>query len=139
MNTPSLTLISNQHIYSIVVTLSLSGIKLFLTSWTAVCQASLFFTISQSLLKLMSTESVMPSNNLILCCPFFSCPQSFPASGSFPMSRLFASCSHSMNLSFRFSISPSNEYSGLISFRTDWVDLLAVYKKHKKLDFIMYW
>ena len=79
-----------------------------MTPWTAAPQASLSFTISQNLLKPMSIESVMPSNHLILCHPSFSCPQScWPKYWS-------------------FSISPSNKYSGLISFRIDWFDVLAV-------------
>ena len=81
------------------------------------------------LLKLMSIESVMPSNHLILCYPF-SCPQFFPASGSFPMSQFFTSGGQR---SFNFSISPSNEYSGLISFRIDWFDFLAVQRTLKSL------
>ena len=80
--------------------------------------------ISRSLLKFTSIESVMPSNHFILCLPFSSHLQSFPTSGSFQMSQFFASGGQS--LSFTFSISPSNEYSGLISFRMDWLDLLAV-------------
>ena len=95
------------------------------TPWTADYQASLSITNSQRLLKLMSIKSVMPSNHLILCCPFSSCLQSFPASGSFPMSRFFA-IRWSKYWSFSFSISPSNEYSGQISFKIDWFDLLAV-------------
>ena len=83
-----------------------------------------------SLLKLMSTESVMPSNHLIFVVPF-SCLQSFPASGSFQMSQPFASGSQS--ISFSFNISPSNEHPGLISFRMDWVDLLAVQGTLKSL------
>ena len=78
----------------------------------------LSFTMSWNLQKLMSIESRMPSNHLILCCPFSSCPQSFPAAGSFPMSQHFTS-----DQSFSFIISPSSEYSGLISFRIDWFDL----------------
>ena len=74
----------------------------------ATCQAFLPFTISQSLLKLMSTESVMPSNNLILCHPLSSCLQSFPASGSFPMSRLFASSGQSVEASASASALPMN-------------------------------
>ena len=73
----------------------------------------------------MSIESVMPSNHLILCVPFSSCLQSFPASGSILMSQFFTSGGQSIG-SFSFSISTSNEYSGLISFRMDWFDLLAV-------------
>ena len=78
----------------------------------------LSFTMSWNLLKLLSIESRMPSNHLILCCPFSSCPQSFPAAGSFPTSQHFTS-----DQSFSFIISPSSEYSGLISFRIDWFDL----------------
>ena len=91
------------------------------TPWTAACQASLSITSSWSPLKPMFIKSVMPSNPLI-CRPFSSCPQSFPASGSFQMSQLSASGSQS----FSFNISPSNEHPGLISFRMDWLDLLAV-------------
>ena len=85
----------------------------------------------QSLLKLMSIESVMPSvwSSIV---PFSSCLQSFPASGSFPMSQFFPSGGQK-NWSFSFSISPSNEYSGLISFRIDWLDLLAVQGTLKSL------
>ena len=100
-----------------VVVQSLSHVPLFVTPLTAACQASLSFTTSQSLLKLTSVESVMPSNHLILCCPVFSCPQSFPASGSFPVSWLFASGGQSTGTS------ASNEYSGLISFRTGLISL----------------
>ena len=81
---------------------SLSCVQLFATPWTEVHQASLSFTISQSLLRLMSIELVMPSNYLIFCCPLFSsCLQSFPASGSFPRSRLFASGGQSSGASER--------------------------------------
>ena len=97
-------------------------VRLFPTPCTAAHQDSLSFTISQSLLKLMSIESVMPSNYLILCHPFSSCLQSFPASGSFLMSWLFPSGGQHEG----FSMSPSNEYSGLIPFRIDWLDLLTV-------------
>ena len=94
--------------------------------------ASLSFTISWSLLKLMSIESVMPSNHLILCHPLSSWLQSFPASGPFPVSRLFV-LGWQKNWSFSFRISPSNEYSGLLSFRIDWFDLLAVQGTLKSL------
>ena len=73
----------------VVVVQSLSFVQLFVTLWTAVCQASLSFTISWSLLKLTCIESMMPSNHPLSVTPFSSCPQSFPASGSFPMSQLF--------------------------------------------------
>ena len=95
----------------------------------------LSITNSHSFLKLMSIESVMPSNHLILChplLPFSSCLQSFPASGSFQMSQLFASDGQSTGC-FTFNISPSNEYSGLISLRMDWLDLLAVQGTLKSL------
>ena len=95
------------------------------TPWTTACQACLSITNSQNLLKLMSIKSVMPSNHFILCRPFLSCLQSFPAPGSFPRSQLFTSCQKYW--SFSFSISPSNEYSGLISFRIDWLDIPAVH------------
>ena len=96
-----------------------------MTPWTAACQASLSFTISRSLLKLMSMKLVMPSNHLILCHPLLFLPSIFPSI------RVFSNESAlrimwSKDWSFSFSISPSNEYSGLISFRTDWFDLLAV-------------
>ena len=95
------------------------------TPWTAACQAPLSFTISQSLLKLMSIESVMPSIHLILCRPLLLLPSIFPSM------RVFSSESAVCVMgpkywSFSFSISSSNEYSGLISFRLDWFDLLAV-------------
>ena len=96
----------------------------FATPWTAVRQASLSIINSWSLLKLMSTESVIPSNHLILCCPLLL-PSPFPASGSFLMSQFFPSGGQKY-WSFSFSINPSNEYSGLISFRIDWLDLLVV-------------
>ena len=101
----------------------LSRVQLFATPWTAACQASLFFTISLSLVKLICIELVMPSNHLILCCPLLL-PSIFPSirvssSESVPHIRWPKG-------SFSFNISPSNEYSGLISFRFDWFDLLAV-------------
>ena len=112
---------------------SLSCVQLFVTPWTAARQASLSINNSRSLLKLMSIQLVMASNHLILCCvPFSSCLQSFPASGSFPMSQFFTSSGQSI-WSFSFRISPSNEYSGLISFRMDWLVLLAVQESLKSL------
>ena len=104
---------------------SLSYVRIFATPWTAARQASMIFTNPKSLLKLMSIKPVMPSNHLILYCPLLLPPQSFPASGSFPMSHFFA-IRWPKYWSFSFSISPSNEYSGLISFRIDWFDLIAV-------------
>ena len=103
---------------------SLSHVQLFATPWTTACQASLSITNSRSLLKLMSIESVMPTNRLILCHPLL--PPSI-----FPSIRVFSSESvlrikWPKYWSFSFSFGPSNEYSGLISFRIDWLDLLAV-------------
>ena len=104
---------------------SLGHIRLFATPWTAARQASLSITNSRSLLKLMSIESVMPSNHLILCHPLLLLPSIFPSFKVF--SNESALCIKWPNYwSFSFSISPSNEYSGLISFRMDWLDLLAV-------------
>ena len=104
---------------------SLSRVWLFTTPWTTVCQASLSITNSRTLLKLMSIELVMPSNHLFLCRPLLLPPSIFPSFGVF--------CSESVlpirwpkYWSFSFSITPSNEYSGLISFRMDWLDLLAI-------------
>ena len=103
---------------------SLSRVQLFVTLWMAAYQAFLSFTISQSLLKLISIESVMLSNHLILCQPLL--PPSI-----FPSIRVFSNES-ALRIrwpkywNFRFKISPSNEHPGLISFRTDWLDLLAV-------------
>ena len=104
---------------------SLSHVPLFVTPWTAARQASLSITNSQSLLKLMTIKLVMPSSQLILCHPLLLLPSIFPSI------RVFSNES-ALHMrwpkywSFSFSISPSNEYSGLISFRIDWLDLLAV-------------
>ena len=103
---------------------SLSCVRLFATPWTAARQASLSITSSLSLLKLMSIESAMPSNPLILCCPLLLPPSIFPSIRVFSESVLHIRWPKYW--SFSFSISPSNEYSGLISFRMDWLDLLAV-------------
>ena len=102
------------------------------SAWTAACQASLSITNSQSLLKLMSIESVMPSNHLILCRPLLLLDLIFP------IIRVFSNKSvlyirWPKYWSFSFSISPSNEYSRLISFRMDWFDLFAVQVTPKSL------
>ena len=107
---------------------SLSHVRLFVTPWAEAVQASLSLTNSQNLLKLMSFESVMPSNHLIL---FSSCLQSFLASPSFLMSQLFTSGGQSIGVSASTSVLP--EYSGLISFRMNWLDLLAVQGTLKSL------
>ena len=101
----------------------LTCVWFFVTPRTAARQASLSFTVFQSLLKLMSIESMMPSNCLILCCPLLLLPSIFPNIRVF--SSESALCIRwPKDWSFSFSISPSNEYSGLISFRVDWLDLL---------------
>ena len=111
---------------------SLSPLRLLATPWTAAHQASLSFTISQSLLKLMSIESVMPSNHIILYCPLLLLPSIFPSIRVF--SNESALCIRWPKYwSFSFSISPSSEYSGLISLRIDWFDLLAVQGSLKSL------
>ena len=109
----------------------LSHVWLFVTPGTAACQASLFITNSWSLLKFMSMKLVMPSNHLILCPPLSFCLQSFSI-------RVFSNESvlrirGPKYWSFSFSISPSNKYSGLISFRIDWLDLLSVQGTLKSL------
>ena len=116
----------------LIVVQSPSHVQLFVTPWTAVHRASLSYTIPQSLLKLMSIESVMPSNHLLLCHPLLLLPSIFPSI------RVFSSESAPRirwpkYWSFSFSISPSSEYSGLISFRMDWMDLLAVQGTLKSL------
>ena len=110
----------------------LSRVRLFATPWTAACQASLSITNSQSLLKLMSMESVMPSNHLILCCPLLLPPSIFPSIGVLYNESVFR-IRWSKYWSFSFSIRPSNEYSGLISFRMGCLGLLAVQGTLKSL------
>jgi len=92
----------------VVVVQSLSLVQFFVTPWIAARQASLSFTISRSLLKLMSIELVMPSNHLILCRPFSSCPQFSPALEYFPVSQLFASGGQSIGVSASASVLPMN-------------------------------
>ena len=110
----------------------LSRVWLFATPWTAARQASLSNTNSRSLLKLMSIELVMPSNHLILCCPLLLPPSIFPSIRVFFHESVL--CTRWPKYwSFTFIISPSNEYSGLISFRMDWLDLLAAQGTLKSL------
>ena len=111
---------------------SLSHVWLFATPWTAAHQGSLSFTNSQSLLKLMSIESVIPSNYLILCLPLLLLPSIFPSIRVFSNESVLR-IRGPKHWSFSFSISPSNEYSGLISFRMDWLDLLATQGTLKSL------
>ena len=110
---------------------SLSLVQLFEIPWTTAHQAFLSFTISWSLFNLMFIESVMPSNHLILCCPFLLPPSVFPSISLFQ----WVSSSHQWPKywNFSFSISPFNEYSGLISSRIDWFDLFAVQGTLKNL------
>ena len=111
---------------------SFSHVRLFATPWTAACQASLSITNSWSLLKLMSIKLVMPSNHLILCCPLLLLPSTFPSIKVFSKESALP-IKWPKYWSFIFSISPSNEYSGLISFRIDYLDLLAIQGTLKSL------
>ena len=110
----------------------LSHVWLFATPWTAARLASPSITNSRSLFKLMSISSVMPSNHLILCCPLLLLPSMFPIIRVFS-NDLVLHIRWPKYWSFSFSISPSNEYSGLISFRMNWLDLLAVQGTLKSL------
>ena len=103
----------------------LSGVRLFATAWIAACQASLSITNSQSLLKLMSIESVIPSSHLMLCHSLLLLPSIFPSIRVFSNESILRT-RWPKYWSFSFNISPSSEHSGLISFRMDWLDLLAV-------------
>ena len=105
---------------------SLSRVRLFATPWTPACQASLSFTISLSLLQLTSIESVMPSNDFILCHPLLFLPSVFQSISVFSNESSALHIRWPKCWSFSFSISPSNESSVLISFRNDWFDLLAI-------------
>ena len=119
-------------VVNIVFVQSLSSAQLFVTPSTTTRQASLSFTISQNLLKLVSTESVMTSNHLILCHPFLLLPSIFPSIRVF--SNESPLCIRQPKYwSFSFNISPSNGYSGLISFRIGWFDLLSVQGTLKSL------
>ena len=111
-----------------------SRVPLFATPWTAARQASLSFTFSWSLLKLMSIESMMPSNHLILCRPLLLLPSVFPRIRVFSIES--AVCIRWPKY-WNFSFSPSNEYSGLISFKIDWLDLLAVQGTLKKASYVI--
>ena len=110
----------------------LSPVRLFVTPWTAARQASLSITNSWSLLELLSIELVMPSNHLILCHPLLLLPWIFPSIRVFSNESVL--CIRWLKYwSFSFGISPSNEYSGLVSFRMDWLDLLAIQGTLKSL------
>ena len=131
METRIRTHINESLVYYIALQ-SLSCGRLFATPWTVAHQASLSFTVSLSLLKLMSIQLMMPSNHLILCCQLLLLPSVFPSirvfSNESALHLRWSKC-----WSFSFSSSPSNECSGLISFRSDWFDLLAVQGTFKSL------
>ena len=110
----------------------LSHVQLLVTPWSAACQASLSITNSQSLLKLMSIKLLMPSNHLILCRSLLLLPSVFPSISVFSNEPVLH-IRQPKYWSFSFSISPSNEYSGLTSFRMDWLDLLTVQGTLKSL------
>ena len=111
---------------------SLSHVRLFATPWNAACQASLSITNSWSLIKFMPIKSVMPSNHLILCCLLLLLPSIFPSIRVFPNESVLH-IGWPKYWSFSFTISPSSEYSRLISFRIDWFDLFAVQGTVKSL------
>ena len=118
--------------YLFVAVHLISCVRLFVTPWITACQASLSFTISWTLLKLMPIELVMPSNHLVLCYPLLLLPSIFPSIRVF--SNESALCIRRPKYwSLSYSISPSNEYAGLISFRIDWFDLLSVQRTLKSL------
>ena len=127
-----LSSLSNESALPISSVQSLSHFRLFATPWTAERQAFLSITISRSLLNLMSIASVMPSNHLILCRPLLLLPSIFPSIRVFSNESVVR-IRWPKYWSFNFSISPSNEYSGLISLRIDWFDLLAVQETLKSL------
>ena len=132
-NTPRFRNICDIYIHIHISSVqSLSCVLLFVTPCMASCQASLSITKPQSLLELMSIESVMPSNHLILCCPLLLLPSIFPRIRVFSNESVLC-IRWPKYWTFSFSISPSNEYSGLISFRMDWFDLLAVQGTCKSL------
>ena len=116
----------------LVVVQLLTHVRFFATPWTAAHQASLSITKSWSLLKFMAIELVMPSNHLILCCLLLLLPSIFPSIRVFSNESVLL-IRWPKDWSFSFSLSPSNEYSGLISFRMDWLDLLAVQGTFKSL------
>ena len=126
------TVDGKQNIYQFSSIQLLSHVRPFVTPWTAGCQTSLSITNSQSLLKLMSIESVVLLNHLILCHPLLLLPSIFPSIRVFSNESVLRIRWPKLQ-SFSFSISPSNEYSGLTSFRMNWLELLAVHGTLKSL------
>ena len=112
-------------------------VQLFVTPWTAACQSSLSFMMSQSLLKIMFIESMMPSSHLLLCHPLLLLPSIFSSLRVISDESAFH-IRRPKYWSFSFSIHPSNIYSGLISSRTDWYDLLAVQQRSSKTEYCLY-
>ena len=121
----SLSTHTDTHTHQFSSVQSLSCVRLIVTPWTVACEASLSITNSWSLLKLMSTESVMPSNHLIFCRPLLLLPSIFPSIRVFSNESVLC-IRWPEDWSFSFNINPSNEHPGLMSFRMDWLDLLAV-------------
>ena len=117
-----LSLWSNSHIHTFSSVQLLSRVQCLMTPWTAACQASLSITNSRSLLRLMSVKLVMPSNQLILCCPLLLPPSIFPSIRVFSNESVLR-IRWPKYWSFSFNISPSNEHSGMIFFRMDWLNL----------------
>ena len=128
----TLTIIASYRSLPYVSVQSLSHVRLSVTPWTAACQVSLSFTIYRSLLKLTSIQSVMPSNHLTLCGPLFLPPSIFPSIRVFSNESVLH-IRRPTYWSFSFNISPSDEYSGPLSFMMDWLDLLAVLGTLKSL------
>ena len=126
------SVVHSQNFSSFSSVQSFICIGFFVTPWTAACQAPLSITNSWSLFTLMSIKLVMPSNHLILCHPLLLLPSIFPTIRVFSKEWVLR-ISSPKYVSFSFSISPSNEYSGLISFRIDWLDFLAVQRTLKSL------
>ena len=124
--------LDSTYMHSVSSVQSISHVQFFATPWTATCQASLSSTNSRSLLKLMFIKSVMPSNNIILCHPLLLLPSIFPSNSVFSNESVLR-IRWPKYWRFSFSISASNEYAGLISFRMDWLDLLAVQGTLKSL------
>ena len=127
-----IVLLSTPFIFFIVSVQLLSHVRLFVTPWSVACQASLSVSNPQSFLKLMSITLVTPPNHLTLCRPLLLLPSIFPSIRVFSNESVLC-VRWPPYRSFSFSISPSSEYSGLISFRMDWLDLLAVQGTLKSL------
>ena len=132
MNVPNYLMVSHLTMMLLLLFSLLSCDQLFVIPWTIAHEASLSFTVSRSLLKLMFIESVMPSNHFILCRPLLLLPSVFPSIRVFSNESVLR-IRWPKYWRFSFSISLSNEYSGLISFRMDWLDLLAVQGTLKSL------